>query len=73
VGRPEAIYDGIRRQRDPTRIGNCETNRPRVNHDLVLDDHEAFDAMRLRVIEPNDIANLEVASNDLVHRHVASV
>jgi hypothetical protein len=42
-----------------------------LNEDAVLDDHEAFDMMRLWVVQSNDIADLKVSGNYLVHRQAA--
>jgi hypothetical protein len=56
-GRAEAIYAPIHRQRDANRVGNIETNRPQLNHDATLDEHNPLDAMRLRVVEPNNITS----------------
>jgi hypothetical protein len=42
-----------------------------LNEDALLDDHKAFDTMRLWVVQSNDIADLKVSGNHLVHRQAA--
>jgi hypothetical protein len=58
-------------------IFNCrssvETNRAQLNNDATVDERNPLDAMRLRVVEPNNITSPQVMSCDLVHRHVLSV
>jgi hypothetical protein len=38
-------------------VGNVETNRTQLNHDATVDEHNPLDAMRLRVVEPNNITS----------------
>jgi hypothetical protein len=72
-GRAEATYQPVPRQRDPNRVGDVETNRAQLNDDATVDERNPLDAMRLRVVEPNNITSPQVMSCDLVHRHVPSV
>jgi hypothetical protein len=54
-GRTEATYEPVPRQRDPNRVGDVETNRAQLNDDATLDERNPLDAMRLRVVDPNNI------------------
>ena len=56
-GRAEATYEPVPGQRDPNRVGDVETNRPQLNDDATVDERNPLDAMRLRVVEPNNITS----------------
>jgi hypothetical protein len=42
-------------QPDQNRVWDVETNRPQLNDDATVDERNPLDAMRLRVVEPNNI------------------
>ena len=56
-GRAEASYEPVLGQRDPNRVGDVETNRAQLNDDATVDERNPLDAMRLRVVEPNNITS----------------
>jgi hypothetical protein len=57
AGPAEAVHQPICWQRDAKGIGHVQTNRPQVYHDATVGEHDPLDAMRLRVIEPNNITS----------------
>jgi len=56
-GRAEATYQPVPWQRDPNRVGDVETSRAQLNDDATVDERDPLDAMRLRVIQPNNITS----------------
>jgi hypothetical protein len=55
--RAEATHQPVLRQRDQNRVGDVETNRAQLNDDAAVDERNPLDAMRLRVVEPNNITS----------------
>src|SRR3954452_609144 len=69
----EALNHHLGREPHTNRIGHIKADRSHLKHHAALERYHTFDTMRLRVIDPNDVANPQVTGRDLINRHADRV
>jgi hypothetical protein len=74
VGCSQPINQRIGRQRQPNQLGDIQTHRPKLQLDPTLVAQHALHPMCLRIIiDANNVAHRQLAGDDLLRWHAASL